>query len=161
MISVDRLFKVFLCLAIATTIFNVVVKYKDSPQFMDGRSSQLYYSDNLNFKLNGDVFFIEDYHTVNYRMFFNKKSHSSRVISGEEKGVYFSYFADFYTNNLVQFTEFTLPNGTVGDKKVIEVEAHALRRLNNELLQIIHWNKKVLCYTKLLEGGIKCIIRRK
>ena len=158
---VNRLLLVFCSLACLATLTNVALKIADVPDFMNGKTSQLFYSGTLNVTLSGDVFLIEDYHTINYRLFFNQKSHTSRVIEDGQQGLYFSYFADFYSDNLVQFTKFALPvDAPMSANNVIQVEAHAMRRLNNEILQIIHHNHKVLCYTKLLEGGVKCITRR-
>ncbi|MCG9578232.1 hypothetical protein OPW39_16870 [Vibrio europaeus] len=160
--SVNRVLLVFFSLAGLATLTNVALKIADVPDFMNGKTSQLFYSGTLNVTLSGDVFLIEDYHTINHRLFFNQKSHTSRVIENGQRGLYFSYFTDFYSDNLVQFTEFSLPiDAPMPANNVIQVEAHAMRRLNNEMLQIIHHNRKVLCYTKLLEGGVKCITRRK
>lgn len=160
--SVNKILIAFCFLAGVATLTNVMLKVADVPDFMNGKTIQLFYGSTLNVKLSGDVFLSEDYHTINHRLFFNQKSHTSHVIEGEQKGLYFSYFTDFYSDNLVQFTEFSFPiDAQLNSNKVTQVEAHAMRRFNNEMLQIIYHNRKVLCYTKLLEGGVKCITRRK
>jgi hypothetical protein len=83
------------------------------------------------------------------------------MILGEDKAIYFSYLAEFYSHNLVQFSQFSLNSGLPGVQKVVDVEAHALGRLTNEILQVVHQQGPVLCYMKLLEGSVKCAVRRK
>jgi|GEM_PF-6112994 hypothetical protein len=160
--SVNRVLLVLFCLAGLATATNVLLRLSDMPDFMNGENSQLFHGETLNVTLNGDIFLIEDYHTINYRLFFNQKSHTSRVIDGGKRDLYFSYFTDFYSDDLVQFTEFSLPiDKPMPADQIIQVEAHAMRRLNNEMLQIIYHNSKAVCYVKLLDGSVKCITRRK
>ncbi|GLT16950.1 hypothetical protein GCM10007938_07270 [Vibrio zhanjiangensis] len=158
--SVDKIIKVLFCLVLIATIANVGLKLRDVPEVMDGKDSLLYYGNNLSFSLDGDVVFSEDYHTVNYRLFFNKKSHTSRKIYGEPKGGYFSYYTQFYDNKLIQFTDFSFPDGEPDTKYITEIEAHNLRRINEEKLQLIYKQGKVVCFTKLLDGGVTCLVRR-
>ncbi|WP_235676540.1 MULTISPECIES: hypothetical protein [unclassified Vibrio] len=157
--SVNKVLLMFFVLALLATGANVALKLRDTPTFMNGQSSQLYYAQTLNVTLKGDVFSIEDFHTVNHRPFFNLKSHTSRVVDDDPQAMHFSYFTEFYSDRLVQFSEFSRPIGG-GANRAIPVEAHAMHRMNSETLQVIHHNRKVLCYTKLLEGGVKCITRR-
>ncbi|MDC5706577.1 hypothetical protein OPW41_12260 [Vibrio europaeus] len=161
MTSVDKWLKRLALMVTMTALVNAGLKYRDVPPFMKGANTHLYYSNNVNVKMNGDVTFYEDYHTLFYRLFFNKRSFSSRSIYGEDRDLYFSYYADFYSNNLMLFSDFSMPEGLVAENNYIEVEAHALRRLSNEVIQVIYSNARVLCYTKLLEGGVKCMLRRK
>jgi hypothetical protein len=143
------------------TLVNAGLKYRDVPLFMKRANTHLYHSNNVNVKMNGDIVFYEDYHTLYYRAFFNKRSFTSRAIFGESRDLHLSYYADFYSNNLMQFSDFDMPTGLVDENNYIEVEAHSLRRLSNEIIQIIYSDARVLCYSKLLEGGVKCMIRRR
>ncbi|MFY2507247.1 hypothetical protein F0225_10250 [Vibrio pectenicida] len=158
--SVDNVLKTLFCLTVIATVSNFGLKFRDSPEIMDGKHSLLYYSNNLSFSLDGDVLFSEDYHTVNYRLFFNQKSHTSRKIYGEPKGIYFSYYTQFYDHALIQFSDFTFSDGELDRNSITEIEAHNLRRISEEKLQVIYREGKVVCYTKLLDGGVKCIVRR-
>ncbi|NOI56405.1 hypothetical protein [Vibrio coralliilyticus] len=161
MMSADNWLKLSLLLALLTTLANVTLKVRDRPSFMDGESSQLYYSNSANYRPNGDVYYIEDFHTLDAQMFFRNKSYTSRMIAGEDKAIHFSYLAEFYSHNLVQFSQFSLDSELPGVQKVVDVEAHSLGRLTSETLQIIHQQGPVLCYMKLLEGSVKCVVRRK
>ncbi|MBU2897453.1 hypothetical protein [Vibrio hepatarius] len=158
--SVDNVLKTLLCLVVIATVSNVGLKLRDIPEVMDGKHSLLYYSNNLSFSLDGDVLFSEDYHTINHRLFFNQKSHTSRKIYGEPKGAYFSYYTQFYDHGLIQFSDFTFPSGEVARNNITEIEAHNLRRISEEKLQVIYKEGKAVCYTKLLDGGVKCLVRR-
>lgn len=160
MMSVDKVLKALFVLVVIATVSNIGLKLRDVPEVMNGKQSLLYYSNNLSFSLDGDVLFSEDYHTINYRLFLNQKSHTSRKIYGEPKGLYFSYYTQFYDKGLIQFTDFTFPDGALSRSHITEIEAHNLRRISEEKLQIIHKEGKVVCFTKLLDGGVKCHVRR-
>ena len=60
----------------------------------------------------------------------------------------------------MQFTDFTFPDGEIPRSHITEVEAHNLQRVSEEKFQIIYNEGKVVCFTKLLDGRVKCHVRR-
>lgn len=161
MMSADNWLKLSLLLALLTTLANVALKVRDLPAFMNGEASQLFYSISTNYRPNGGVVHIEDLNTIDVNWGFLDRSYASRMIAGEDNAIHFSYLAEFYTDNIIQFSQYSLDSGLPGGQKVLDVDAHALSRLTTETLQVVYQQGPVVCYVKLLEGCTRCMMRRK
>ncbi|ODY89612.1 hypothetical protein [Vibrio parahaemolyticus] len=159
---VDRLLAIFFILALLLAIANIVLVQSDIPSFIKNKGSQLYYGNTVHFTISGDVIFSEDYHTLNYHTYIPRKSYTSRRFYDQEDSLFMSYQLHFYDKSFITFTDISFPTGnnSIDKSKMIEVEAHNLNYMKREVLKIIHSNNNVLCYTKSLDGDVKCVTQR-
>ena len=146
-----------LIIILLSTGAKMLMNINTCPDFMSGQTSQLFYSNNLDFTLKGDIYFYEDYQTMNCGVFNFEKSHMSRFIYGDKQAVYTSYFVDFSNDNFMYLHDMTRESNKVAQPSMIQTEAHTLRGKNNRILPIVFSNDKVVCYSSLIEGGVKCL----
>ena len=147
-------------LAILATSVNMALKAHDVPKLWPTSKRQWYVSLHSYYQPSGQVTHVEDYQTLHFQLFFNYPSHTSRTVVGETDNIHFSYLMEFHREGLLRFTDLTVHGPLSGVEKLMGIEMHALHRLSDETMQIIHFDGNVLCYVKTLEGGIKCGFRR-
>lgn len=140
-------------------IINVAITITNTPDFIKTSNNQTFHSNTINFTTKGDVFFIEDLHTLNYSPILHKRSYTTRIIEGEKSKLFMNYQINFYDKDLITFSNINLPNGK-NFKDSINIETHNLQHLDKEIVKIIYQEDGVLCYNTLLDGNIKCLTRK-
>ena len=140
-------------------IINVAITITNTPDFIKTSNNQTFHSNTINFTTKGDVFFIEDLHTLNYSPILHKRSYTTRTIEGEKSKLFMNYQINFYDKDLITFSNINLPNGKIF-KDSIDIETHNLQYLDKEIVKIIYQEDGVLCYNTLLDGNIKCLTRK-
>ncbi|EKO3862054.1 hypothetical protein [Vibrio harveyi] len=156
---VDRLIYISIFISMVSMIINVAITITNTPDFIKTSNNQTFHSNTINFTTKGDVFFIEDLHTLNYSPILHKRSYTTRIIEGEKSKLFMNYQINFYDKDLITFSNINLPNGK-NFKDSIDIETHNLQHLDKEIVKIIYQEDGVLCYNTLLDGNIKCLTRK-
>ncbi|WP_447472782.1 hypothetical protein [Vibrio harveyi] len=156
---VDRLIYISIFISMVSMIINVAITITNTPDFIKTSNNQTFHSNTINFTTKGDVFFIEDLHTLNYSPILHKRSYTTRTIEGEKSKLFMNYQINFYDKDLITFSNINLPNGK-NFKDSIDIETHNLQYLDKEIVKIIYQEDGVLCYNTLLDGNIKCLTRK-
>ncbi|MGR5380502.1 hypothetical protein [Vibrio harveyi] len=156
---VDRLIYISIFISMVSMIINVAITITNTPDFIKTSNNQTFHSNTINFTTKGDVFFIEDLHTLNYSPILHKRSYTTRIIEGEKSKLFMNYQINFYDKDLITFSNINLPNGKKF-KDSIDIETHNLQHLDKEIVKIIYQEDGVLCYNTLLDGNIKCLTRK-